>query len=121
MIRRPPRSTLFPYTTLFRSFLRARLPGRQRLVDDAVRAITGDRPDDEQTIVPGLGDQEREELGCREVGPLQVFDDQDERRTAAFPGRAEEAVHVLHRLDDAVVEPVFLAARRRILVRPRYV
>src|SRR3989454_4740765 len=26
MIRRPPRSTLFPYTTLFRS--RARLPGR---------------------------------------------------------------------------------------------
>src|SRR3712207_8968618 len=27
MIRRPPRSTLFPYTTLFRS-LRRRLPGR---------------------------------------------------------------------------------------------
>src|SRR3712207_8840961 len=26
MIRRPPRSTLFPYTTLFRSFF-ARLPG----------------------------------------------------------------------------------------------
>src|SRR5688572_31794300 len=24
MIRRPPRSTLFPYTTLFRSFVRAR-------------------------------------------------------------------------------------------------
>src|SRR3989475_12067346 len=26
MIRRPPRSTLFPYTTLFRSTIRARLP-----------------------------------------------------------------------------------------------
>src|SRR2546430_5594048 len=26
MIRRPPRSTLFPYTTLFRSFRRALLP-----------------------------------------------------------------------------------------------
>src|SRR3712207_8271931 len=26
MIRRPPRSTLFPYTTLFRSFRRAILP-----------------------------------------------------------------------------------------------
>src|SRR5256885_12264570 len=25
MIRRPPRSTLFPYTTLFRSFIRARM------------------------------------------------------------------------------------------------
>src|SRR5688572_31218029 len=37
MIRRPPRSTLFPYTTLFRStlptawFWRARLPGRKPL------------------------------------------------------------------------------------------
>src|SRR3712207_7432861 len=29
MIRRPPRSTLFPYTTLFRS-LGHRLPGRRR-------------------------------------------------------------------------------------------
>src|SRR5260370_14386250 len=28
MIRRPPRSTLFPYTTLFRSGVRARRPGR---------------------------------------------------------------------------------------------
>src|SRR3712207_8960877 len=27
MIRRPPRSTLFPYTTLFRSFIPERLPG----------------------------------------------------------------------------------------------
>src|SRR5258706_13691833 len=26
MIRRPPRSTLFPYTTLFRSGVRARMP-----------------------------------------------------------------------------------------------
>src|SRR2546422_7690241 len=28
MIRRPPRSTLFPYTTLFRSPARPRAPGR---------------------------------------------------------------------------------------------
>src|SRR2546429_970054 len=28
MIRRPPRSTLFPYTTLFRSLVRRKLPGR---------------------------------------------------------------------------------------------
>src|SRR3989454_2984469 len=31
MIRRPPRSTLFPYTTLFRSPDLARQPGGQRL------------------------------------------------------------------------------------------
>src|SRR5256885_10428880 len=30
MIRRPPRSTLFPYTTLFRSILRAGAPGDVR-------------------------------------------------------------------------------------------
>src|SRR5258708_28734504 len=30
MIRRPPRSTLFPYTTLFRSVLDARQPERRR-------------------------------------------------------------------------------------------
>src|SRR2546427_6235131 len=29
MIRRPPRSTLFPYTTLFRSRIKARAPGRR--------------------------------------------------------------------------------------------
>src|SRR5688572_31528159 len=28
MLRRPPRSTLFPYTTLFRSFLDRHRPGR---------------------------------------------------------------------------------------------
>src|SRR5438552_10491292 len=31
MIRRPPRSTLFPYTTLFRSENDARFPGRARV------------------------------------------------------------------------------------------
>src|SRR3712207_7881795 len=41
MIRRPPRSTLFPYTTLFRSdvlpsVLRALKPQRRILVDDSL-------------------------------------------------------------------------------------
>src|SRR2546430_4302728 len=31
MIRRPPRSTLFPYTTLFRSHLRSRLRAGQKI------------------------------------------------------------------------------------------
>src|SRR3712207_7972826 len=31
MIRRPPRSTLFPYTTLFRSLIRARVGDRLRI------------------------------------------------------------------------------------------
>src|SRR2546429_7249014 len=43
MIRRPPRSTLFPYTTLFRS----RLVLHRSVVDRhllAVREVHGDRP-----------------------------------------------------------------------------
>src|SRR5262245_64822791 len=45
MIRRPPRSTLFPYTTLFRSHLV--LPARQTpraSVRDACAASPGQRP-----------------------------------------------------------------------------
>src|SRR3712207_9380733 len=34
MIRRPPRSTLFPYTTLFRSLVRDRDVGAGDIVDD---------------------------------------------------------------------------------------
>src|SRR3989449_7444114 len=51
MIRRPPRSTLFPYTTLFRSRLDAlRLNwqvarGMQLDLDELDRALRGDRPD----------------------------------------------------------------------------
>src|SRR3712207_8920993 len=41
MIRRPPRSTLFPYTTLFRSL-------RQHVVQDVV---DGDRPDQPVLVV----------------------------------------------------------------------
>src|SRR5260370_25832039 len=34
MIRRPPRSTLFPYTTLFRSQYHERLPRRRQRIHD---------------------------------------------------------------------------------------
>src|SRR3712207_7705605 len=39
MIRRPPRSTLFPYTTLFRSVLNA----EQQALRDAVRELADDK------------------------------------------------------------------------------
>src|SRR5690349_22386850 len=43
MIRRPPRSTLFPYTTLFRSITRHLGYGRPRrgAIVDAVREVAG--------------------------------------------------------------------------------
>src|SRR5690348_18095521 len=46
MIRRPPRSTLFPYTTLFRSSQAHRLPGgggRERVHPRSQREVFGPR------------------------------------------------------------------------------
>src|SRR3712207_39166 len=48
MIRRPPRSTLFPYTTLFRSAL-DQLEVEPRLVLEDVEALSRER------LVPALG------------------------------------------------------------------
>src|SRR5256885_8141849 len=45
MIRRPPRSTLFPYTTLFRSHAHTRV-ARCLLDENPVERGAADRPDD---------------------------------------------------------------------------
>src|SRR3712207_7827750 len=50
MIRRPPRSTLFPYTTLFRSVLAADLLDRVERVEDG-RGVGVEAP----VAVPGVG------------------------------------------------------------------
>src|SRR3712207_7854519 len=55
MIRRPPRSTLFPYTTLFRSELLHL--GEHRRLRHHLAAVGGVG----RVLVPQLGDQELEE------------------------------------------------------------
>src|SRR3712207_9517629 len=52
MIRRPPRSTLFPYTTLFRSEEAALLHGELRVLHVAVMAL--ERPEDVHELGVGL-------------------------------------------------------------------
>src|SRR2546430_10168660 len=44
MIRRPPRSTLFPYTTLFRSLLAHRLSHQEGFGDRRVERLVGPIP-----------------------------------------------------------------------------
>src|SRR2546428_6626967 len=65
MIRRPPRSTLFPYTTLFRSETRPveNLPCslRQRRPQHALPAATGEARSEEHTSEL----QSRSDLVCR--------------------------------------------------------
>src|SRR3712207_8114249 len=62
MIRRPPRSTLFPYTTLFRS----PVPGVRVGADGPLRLV---RLGEEEPVPPGGG-----EPG---VGAVEVLDDRD--------------------------------------------
>src|SRR5215471_21010601 len=57
MIRRPPRSTLFPYTTLFRS---RRAPGRGRRCRCACRRGTRARSEEHTSEL-----QSRRDLVCR--------------------------------------------------------
>src|SRR5256885_4581777 len=45
MIRRPPRSTLFPYTTLFRSWLLGRHQARENPLERATSHCLGPRVD----------------------------------------------------------------------------
>src|SRR2546430_7251283 len=52
MIRRPPRSTLFPYTTLFRSHTAVREPcrrGSDGLADGEIDVVGGDARSEEHT------------------------------------------------------------------------
>src|SRR5256885_5017903 len=59
MIRRPPRSTLFPYTTLFRSGIRGGGPGRGQPVGARARARAVRPAGDLEDLVARLpgGDQ----------------------------------------------------------------
>jgi len=96
MIRRPPRSTLFPYTTLFRSLLRWQ--GR-------ILLIRHEKPGKEYWLLPGGGVNSgeslvdalrrelREELGIDDrlpfEGPVAIVD-------SIAPERSFAAKHVVH-------------------------
>src|SRR2546427_8255234 len=64
MIRRPPRSTLFPYTTLFRSLREGRRGGdgceRERSREDAAPAASGSRSEEHTSEL-----QSQSNLVCR--------------------------------------------------------
>src|SRR3712207_7132327 len=53
MIRRPPRSTLFPYTTLFRS----RVPGQPQRLGEEGTALGGDEAAEGRVGAPGHAGQ----------------------------------------------------------------
>src|SRR3712207_8298864 len=68
MIRRPPRSTLFPYTTLFRSPDRLRHPDDERGGHRALRrrGDLGDRRHDRGALAPLRSEEHTSELQSRQ-------------------------------------------------------
>src|SRR3712207_8708210 len=73
MIRRPPRSTLFPYTTLFRSLHRRGRHARRHVDEDVDREAVG------------CSQQHPDAVGTEHVADLVRIDHHARR-----PGRSEE-------------------------------
>src|SRR3712207_8935713 len=82
MIRRPPRSTLFPYTTLFRSRLdQLRLPrvgGRVEPELTAGRVVVPDRDDQRGAIRP---------CGDRQGRDVRLGEERSEEHTSELQSR----------------------------------
>src|SRR3989449_10785749 len=103
MIRRPPRSTLFPYTTLFRSDAEPR-GDRLALQQDerairaepvpggvAHRVLPGESADDVPALPERDGEEEQDE-DVQRVGALHPEGDEGERDRGDGPG--EERPHM---------------------------
>src|SRR3712207_6874590 len=75
MIRRPPRSTLFPYTTLFRSHrLKTHAPGWSfAMDDDGTLTVTTPSGVTRVTRPPGLHDSARSEEHTSELQSRQYL------------------------------------------------
>src|SRR3712207_8820145 len=85
MIRRPPRSTLFPYTTLFRSLA-------DRAVERGGRARTGRTGDEQAAVglrvaVAQLVELGREEVELRDVGLEARLVERSEEHTSELQSR----------------------------------
>src|SRR5690242_20750893 len=57
MIRRPPRSTLFPYTTLFRSSMKIGRPVFRQMAEPQPDYVSSDCPIAARHIQQGIGDE----------------------------------------------------------------
>src|SRR5256712_4708936 len=140
MIRRPPRSTLFPYTTLFRSDLhhrRGRALGAEELLAHGpeVRTVAhvgdvgGDLDDAVERAPPGLDerldrgeDRARLRLEVAAVlhAALRVVGDLPGREEQRLRARHPDALAVARRIVHAG-RPVLLDRRHARLLSPRII
>src|SRR5436309_5189091 len=99
MIRRPPRSTLFPYTTLFRPAARSRSAGRGCAGSGGCRRRSGPSACRRRRARPRSEEhtselQSRENLVCRLL--LEKKKRQKNVQNSTVKSRAQEVDGVLH-------------------------
>src|SRR5256885_9776002 len=93
MIRRPPRSTLFPYTTLFRSMEVLQTPGQVTIVQEAYNQVRRIYLNEKQTPIedaePGRSEEHTSELQspCNLVCRLLLEKKKTTRRIHHGPAR----------------------------------
>src|SRR3712207_8591294 len=88
MIRRPPRSTLFPYTTLFRSLVaREPVPGAQPQLEPAQRNDQAQGQHDDAERGAGRQDQLAGAAQPAEVGAGAVGRGRSEEHTSELQSR----------------------------------
>src|SRR5260370_41393833 len=88
MIRRPPRSTLFPYTTLFRSPAGARTADRRKWSGTCASLLT-DRRRQVQPARPSQSFRRRPRLGALAVGGGGVVEEAGAAGGQGAPAAAE--------------------------------
>src|SRR2546430_15439718 len=102
MIRRPPRSTLFPYTTLFRSAVAAEGPAPERIEGGARRGPGGRRIEQHQGLA--VAAQARRDQQRREADiPLTRQWRNAQHVEARGPPQREQPRGGARRPDDVVV------------------
>src|SRR3712207_8761964 len=97
MIRRPPRSTLFPYTTLFRSW-----PGDQ-LPESPDRGVDRGEDPDARDREPSGSEQDREQAPSEAV--VEVVEDRKSTRLNSSHANISYAVFCLKKKQRQASEP----------------
>src|SRR2546425_9305572 len=99
MIRRPPRSTLFPYTTLFRSATHRRSPPRAACQNEAPKTLSLDgargpenhraRPRQSFTVHAARSEEHTSELQSLAYLVCRLLLEKKKKRTVIYTHRAQ--------------------------------
>src|SRR3712207_7241917 len=100
MIRRPPRSTLFPYTTLFRSLRVGTGRDDEVVLELGARAVV----DQVHARIDGRSEEHTSELQSRQYLVCRLLLEKKKNSTTASAMQATEHIARLHRFNHSSVD-----------------